>query len=103
MRQGLQAASPDLREARRKKVFLPVAIETVIGPHRAHILDISQSGARMHIDAAVACGETVVLHCGAIDISSQVSWRRDLFCGVRFAQQLSGEQVNALVTAKSDT
>lgn len=102
MKQGLQATPPDLRSARRSKVFLPIAIETVIGPHRGHLLDISQCGARMHVDAAITCGEALVLHWGAIDIACQVSWRRELFCGVRFDQQLSGEQVDALVTAKND-
>jgi len=102
VKQGLQATPPDLRSTRRSKVFLPIAVETVVGPHRAHLLDISQSGARMHVDAAIACGEALMLHWGAIDIACQVCWRRELFCGVRFDEQLSGDNVNALVTAKND-
>jgi hypothetical protein len=100
MKQGLQATQPDLRKARRIKLFLPIAIETVIGPHRAHLLDVSQSGARMHIDAAIACGETVVLHWGTVNISCRVHWKRDHFCGLSFDRQLNSEQMNALVTAK---
>ncbi len=82
------------RKSKRLKVFEPAVI--VQGPResRAHLLDISKAGAAVHCEGAAQVGETVTIHCGAMQLSGRIIWTQGHRLGVAFGAPI-GEAVMA--------
>ncbi|HEU4961997.1 MAG TPA: PilZ domain-containing protein [Sphingomonas sp.] len=57
--------------ARRHKTFWPTILRTATGNRRAHILNISRTGAKLHAQLPAKTGETV-------EILVEESWRGGL-------------------------
>ena len=81
-----------LRRARRLKTFDIVRVTVQGADHRAHLLDISTSGARLHVPAAIAAGATVTLSIMDMAIEADVIWAVDQRIGIRFHRGIS-EQI----------
>ena len=74
----------DNRNSRRLRVLLAAEIESQGERRRAHLLNISESGAKLDADEVPNEGETVVLHREGIVASGVVSWVIDHRFGIQF-------------------
>lgn len=85
------------RIATRHKVFLPAELSSPAGRTRAHLLNLSATGALLHADAPPANGATVQLHCGTAAWSVRVVWAAEKRFGVVHVTRLTTAAVDALV------
>ena len=97
----LPAPSPvGPRIAPRHKVFLPAEMIGAGGSTRAHLLNLSTTGALMHADTPPASGATVQLRCGTASWSARVVWAADKRFGVVHVTRLSSVTIDALVAIR---
>ena len=83
--------SDDMRSLRgrpRRKIFLPVDILAAGGALRAHLLNLSASGALVHSVAAPAVGTPVRLTLGGSMRAARVVWQEGVRFGITFALPL---------------
>jgi len=76
------------RAAPRYKVFEPASIECRGRRARAHILDLSAQGARLHCLEPLAIGGWVDLQCDHFRTSGRIVWGRERRFGVEFNSPL---------------
>lgn len=82
----------DRREHGRIAADLSAVCRVPATPHRARVLDVSESGCRIHIidSVAISSGATVHLDFGpGRRVSGQVMWSGARSAGVRFTRCLS--------------
>jgi len=96
---ALMNAKEETRRERRLKVFLPVAMIRESGPVRAHILDISNKGARLHATELVNHREKLTLEWEGRSIGARVAWVRGKRFGILFDQLLTNNQLVAMLAA----
>jgi len=82
-----------LRARPRLKVFQPVEIYAGVAPLRAHLLDLSVSGALVHSSAAPAPGTPLRLRIGGLVRTARVVWQDGLRFGIAFALPLLETEV----------
>ena len=89
----------DKRQSRRTKVFLVAAVsdDRTDAPRRAHVLDISADGARVHAHSAADAGAMVDLMVGGAAQQAAVVWVDHPNFGVRFQPPLSDERLGRIV------
>jgi hypothetical protein len=86
------------RHKRRLKVFLPVTIEFHGDQTRAHILDLSKIGARMHAHSAPHPHDGVTIRYGTLAIHGTVAWVKGNGFGIMFDGNLSEPEIAMLLS-----
>lgn len=81
------------RKARRAKVFVPAELVVADVPVRAHLLDISASGSRVHSRVAPRTGDAARLHLDGDTHEAQVVWSDAGRSGLKFKTELTPEQI----------
>ena len=74
----------DNRVSRRQRVLLAAEIETGGARHRAHLLNITESGAKLDADDVPVEGAAIILHREGIVAPGTVSWVIDHRFGMQF-------------------
>lgn len=87
-------ASQQARAAVRHKLFEPVCLRSKSGPVRAHILDLSISGALVHADRPPTVGAQVTVECDTFVALARVMWVRAKRFGIQFDTALSGALID---------
>lgn len=82
-----------LREYARLKVFQPTEIRVGGVRVRAHVLNISATGALVHYAAPLAVGTFIQIDCGGAVKSARVIRCDDQRCGVQFIVPLTQAQL----------
>lgn len=72
------------RAAARHKLFEPVVLRQDGAPLRAHMLDLSVSGALLHAERPPVSGAHVTIAGELLTVSGRVVWMRGKRFGVRF-------------------
>lgn len=96
---SLSAARLQPRRATRHKLFEPVILRCDGVALRAHILDLSASGALLHCDCAPKVGDAVGIRADMFNVAARVMWVRDKRFGVRFDLQLCEEAIRLSMRA----
>lgn len=91
-----------LRDTPRLKLFEPTEMEGPGGPARAHILDLSATGALVHAARPPAVGEHVQLRVAGILRYSRVMWVDDQRFGVAFRLPLAGDELDRVLSAQKE-
>lgn len=86
-----------LRAAQRYKLFQPTEISTGEGYRRAHLLNVSVSGALMYASDCPERGEDLKVRCGSRTLAALVAWRDGRRFGVRFMVPLSEADVRETI------
>lgn len=86
-----------LRGQPRLKVFQPIEIFAGTTPLRAHLLDLSASGALVHSLAAPAPGTPVRLTIGGLVRTARVVWQDGVRFGIAFAVPLREIEVERML------
>lgn len=87
------------RQKRRLKLFLPATVEHADQDSRAHLLDLSKLGARLHINCPPVKGDQITIRAMSIEIAATVVWVRGNGAGVLFANPLTEPQISLLIEA----
>jgi hypothetical protein len=88
--------SDDMRSLRaqpRLKVFQPIELHVGAMPLRAHLLDLSASGALVHSVAAPAANTALRLTLGGLVRTARVVWRDGVRFGIAFTVPLCESEV----------
>jgi len=83
------------RGAARHKLFEPLALRHAGVPLRAHMLDLSLSGALLHAERPPQIGDDVVIEFHGWTAAAQVVWVRAKRFGVRFDAPLTDAALRA--------
>lgn len=86
-----------LRGQPRRKVFQPVDLIVGTAPLRAHLLDVSASGALVHSKDAPAPGSSVRLTIDGLLRMARVVWREGPQFGIAFLVPLRDAEVEHLL------
>ncbi len=92
--------STEPRGGHRHKVFLPAEMTEGDRAGRAHLLNLSMTGALLHADAAPSVGAVVQLTVGATRWPVRVVWSQDKRFGVVHVTPLARAAVEALVAQR---
>ncbi len=95
--EGVRAAA----RAARLKVFQPVEIDYGAGPVRAHLLDLSRSGALLHSAGVVDKGQSFWIVLGHGRHRARVAWRNDKRFGIEFIGKLSDAQIDDVLALQT--
>lgn len=93
----------DLRALRgkpRMKLFEPTELRTGSSATRAHLLNLSATGALVHTATPPAPGTTVHLRVGGTTRAARVVWAQGSRLGAAFRVPLPDHEVDALVSAR---
>ena len=77
----------------RRKIFQPIEIHAGSRPLRAHLLDLSAGGARVHSVTAPAPGTALRLTIGGSVRAARVVWREGVRFGIAFARPLCDAEI----------
>ena len=72
-----------LRACKRTKIFEPVAMSWDGKTSRAHLLDISSSGALIHVIDPPAPDTAIGVERGEIRFEAMIVWRDGARCGIK--------------------
>jgi hypothetical protein len=92
-------AEPDARAARgepRVKTFQLASLRADEAVCRAHVLDISRSGARVHCTADLRRGQQVTLMIEHLRIAATILWVAEQRAGLRFQTSLIDDQLRRI-------
>ena len=95
------AASGCAREP-RFKVFQPIPLGTAVGTVRAHLLNLSRTGALIHCADAPDRGSIVRVMLGDTANPARVMWRDGKRFGVAFAGKLAPAQIDEALAAQNE-
>lgn len=79
--------------ARRFKTFWPTSIRTANEVRRAHVLDISRTGAKIHAQQPMDINQTLEIAVSGTWHGASVRWRRGQTFGIAFDAAISDENV----------
>jgi len=85
--------------ARRHKTFWPTSLRSPAGTRRAHVLNISRTGAKVHADIPAAAGEKIEIAIGALWRRGVVRWTSGSTFGIAFDEPLSDDVLKRCLTA----
>ena len=85
------------RRATRLKLFEPVLLRVQGEEVRAHLLDLSMTGALAHCDSPPRIGERVLIEANALGVAGRVMWVRAKRFGVHFDLPLPQITVDRVV------
>ena len=81
-------------------MFRPTELRVGEVPVRAHLLDLSETGALAHAERLLEPGMRVAIRCAGAFRPAEVAWTDGRRFGVRFDRPLSTEQVDAVLHAQ---
>lgn len=84
------------------KAFTPVTLSLAAGQVRAHLLDLSETGALVHSATPVQLDVRIRLQLGTRTLAAVVVWVDGKKFGVRFAVPLLSSEVQAIVAKEPD-
>lgn len=84
------------RDGERSQVGLPTEVTSLTTRHRALLIDISSTGARVRIDDPPSMGSEVFMNLGHRQLFARIVWRRGEWCGLRFDQELQALDVHSV-------
>lgn len=87
--------------APRLKVFQPITVDCGSGATRAHLLNVSHSGAMVHCACAPDKGAAVWIGLGGARNQARVVWRDGKKFGAEFARQLTAAQIDEVLAAQT--
>ena len=93
---------PAAARAVRLKVFQPIELETATGPVRAHLLNLSRTGALIHCADTPDQGAVVRVELGGTANVARVVWRDGKRFGVAFVGKLEPAQIEDTLVAQND-
>lgn len=85
------------RHAPRHKMFEPIALNQSGVEKRAHVLDLSTSGALVHCEAPPIEGSYVIIHALGLEASARVRWAKGKRFGIEFSQPLTPAVMETLI------
>lgn len=85
------------RRATRLKLFEPVLLRTHGESARAHLLDLSATGALAHCDSPPRVGDHVLIEASILGVSGRVMWVQSKRFGVHFDLPLPPFTVDRVV------
>ncbi|MGN6278972.1 MAG: PilZ domain-containing protein [Sphingomonas sp.] len=93
--------SPERREpaARRFKTFWPTSLRTANEVRRAHVLNISRTGAKIHAQESMDINQALEIAIGGIWFGGLVRWRHGSTFGIAFDDAISEENVQKSLDA----
>jgi hypothetical protein len=97
-------SATDVQQARaqpRSKLFQPTTMRGPAGETRAHLLDLSSTGALVHATAPPMVAARIQLRCGGELRAGRVVWVRGHRFGVVFSVPLSPAEVARAVAVAS--
>lgn len=94
---SLADSAEQRRHAARRKTFEPVALSFGGIEARAHLLDLSCSGALAHCEKPPAAGSYVSVRAPGFLSSGRVMWAKGKRFGIQFSQPLDQLDVDALI------
>lgn len=93
---AIDGAAHAARGDPRVKLFQLAGLRADGDAHRAHVLDISRSGARVHCAADLRCGQAVALMIEHLHIPATVLWEDSHRVGLRFDAPLIDHQLKRI-------
>ncbi|MGR6330302.1 PilZ domain-containing protein [Sphingomonas sp. XXL09] len=97
--QSSRNAAADQREVRRNKVFSPAQLIVDGVSHRAHVLNVSAHGARIHTAIAPQVGQPADLYLSDDPYRALVIWSHGVHSGLRFEPPLTADQLHRIFEA----
>ncbi|HEV2568652.1 PilZ domain-containing protein [Sphingomonas sp.] len=97
MATGPGAADTAPRAANRYKTFLPCAVEQNGTPNRAHILNVSLTGAMIATPETMRPRDWISLQFQSVSYKAVVVWARDHRAGLRFSLPLPQSTLQKLI------
>jgi hypothetical protein len=85
------------RVASRFKTFLPCAVEQGGAVVRAHVLNLSATGAMIAIPTAISSRQSISLQFQSVSYKAVVVWARDDRAGLRFSLPLPHSTLQKLI------
>src|SRR4051794_13884266 len=85
------------RVAPRYKVFQPAAIDWAGTRLRAHVLDVSARGARLHCAEPPPVGAQLALSCSDLIMRGHIVWARQGRFGIEFHSPIPEAHVRRIV------
>ena len=76
------------RAAGRARTDCPARLRTPSGDWHGRLWDLSEAGARVHVDNPPAQGMTCLIGWAANELFCRVVWAADDMCGVQFEQPI---------------
>ena len=81
----------------RRKLFQPAELDMAGGRGRVHLLDLSETGAKLNAVRAPLQGSFVSLSCGELRRSARVAWVNGRRVGITFLMPLTTREVEAVL------
>jgi hypothetical protein len=78
----------DKRDAKRSRLLLSAQMQCAAGTVEVHLLNISQSGAKLDCETPPASGESVVLLHNDLKVSGRIAWVEENRFGMAFDQPI---------------
>lgn len=91
------ASGPSRRMAARHKMFEPVRLHRDGETWRAHLLDLSRTGARLHADLPPHVDQWVEVELFGLLLRGRVIWEKARRFGIRFDQALPDPLLQGLI------
>lgn len=85
------------RGAARHKLFEPLAVRHAGARVRAHMLDLSTTGALLHADHPPRVGAVILIDCPGLTASAHIIWVRAKRFGIRFDMPLSDRVLRSML------
>lgn len=86
-----------VRTAPRFKTFQPASVEWDGAKRRAHILDLSARGARLHCADPLPVGSSLALVCRDVTLRARIVWAKEQRFGVEFHFPLPDAHVRRIM------
>lgn len=80
---------PERRAAKRLKTFIPADILLHDALKRVHVLNVSTTGALIHVGCDVPVSDVIKLTVSGADLKGSVAWAQGVVIGVQFYQVIN--------------
>lgn len=90
------------RLAVRFKTFQPASVEYGGARRRAHILDLSARGARLHCAEPMPVGSSLALMCSDFTLHARIVWAKEQRFGLEFQSPLPDAHVRRIMDWSAD-
>jgi hypothetical protein len=87
------------RSADREPTLLSAAMLAIGASRTAMVLDVSQTGLRIEVNAQLRVGQDVWLKVHPYDVFGTVAWVEGNLCGVRLDEPFSDDEMAALTSS----
>ncbi len=86
------------RKQHRHKLFEPATIALSGATRRAHLLNLSMTGALVHCGDPPQIGQWITIDCGALRVDAEMLWiDKEKRFGVRFREPVPQDIIDALI------